>query len=296
MSLTIPYEVYKPDAKLKAVIHLVHGAGEHHERYHAFIDFLNTKGYLVITHTHFGHGKRNEKGDRIHFDDYKQLTKEVLALNHYIKTTYPNEKHIVIAHSMGTFIIRQLMSEYKDLYDQYFLLGTAKLSKPSLRIALLLSKVVRKFKGHEYVSPFINNLSDSGIKRMQKSGIINRRHEWLTSDLNEQKVYLNDPLTKQPFTVQAKHELFLLILHAENYKALKANASSHPIHFWCGEHDGLCTFGKGIKDLYNKFFKIGYSNVHFTVYPNARHELLNEKTRLKVYDDIIKNINQYLLK
>jgi len=295
MNEPLNIKTYEPTKPIKAVIQIVHGAGEHAARYQNFIDYLVDEGFVVLIHTHTGHGERMHYEDRIHFDNYQTLKNDVLKVKETINSRWPNEKHIVIAHSMGSFIVRSLMREHKDMYDHYFLLGTAKLSKLSLRIGKAINWGLLKIKDHTHVSPFLNGLTDSGVKKMQKSGIINKRYEWLTSDAAMQKAYLNDPYTQKPFTIKARYELFKLLLEAESYKHMKSNASSHPIHLLCGEHDGLCDFGSSLKNLYNCLFQNGYTNVHFTVYPNARHELLNENTRIKIYNDIIKHVNHYTL-
>ena len=45
-------------------------------------------------------------------------------------------------------------------------------------------------------------------------------------------------------------------------------------------------YGKGVEQAYESFRKIGMENVQMKLYPEDRHELLNEVDREDVYGDI----------
>ena len=53
-----------------------------------------------------------------------------------------------------------------------------------------------------------------------------------------------------------------------------------------GIDDPCVGFEKGAKDSLNRLTKAGFKNIKAIDYENMRHEILNEKEYLKVYQDI----------
>ena len=64
-----------------------------------------------------------------------------------------------------------------------------------------------------------------------------------------------------------------------------------PIILLSGEEDPVGDMTKGINKYYNILKKLGY-NVELKLYPNTRHDLLNEELKEKIYKDI----SQYIEK
>ena len=50
--------------------------------------------------------------------------------------------------------------------------------------------------------------------------------------------------------------------------------------------DPVGNLGKGVKEFYNAVVKTGKINVDCKLFPDARHEILNEINRDEVYDYI----------
>lgn len=59
-----------------------------------------------------------------------------------------------------------------------------------------------------------------------------------------------------------------------------------PVFFLSGAQDPVGGYGKGVEQAYESFRKIGMENVQMKLYPEDRHELLNEVDREDVYGDI----------
>ena len=55
--------IYVPAAKIKGVVQLVHGFGEHSRRYFHMISKLMDAGYVVAADDHVGHGKTAVEND-----------------------------------------------------------------------------------------------------------------------------------------------------------------------------------------------------------------------------------------
>ena len=60
-----------------------------------------------------------------------------------------------------------------------------------------------------------------------------------------------------------------------------------PILIVSGEEDPVGAYGKGVTEVQNKLIKEGCIDVTCILYPNMRHEILNEIGKEIVYGDII---------
>ena len=59
-----------------------------------------------------------------------------------------------------------------------------------------------------------------------------------------------------------------------------------PVFFVAGEMDPVGDFGKGVLKVVSMFKNIGMKNVKVKLYPDDRHEILNETDRGQVYMDL----------
>ena len=55
-----------------------------------------------------------------------------------------------------------------------------------------------------------------------------------------------------------------------------------------GDMDPVGGYGRGIENIYNKMKANGITDVILKIYPEYRHELLNELNNYDVYKDIFK--------
>ena len=74
----------------------------------------------------------------------------------------------------------------------------------------------------------------------------------------------------------------------ENLEKIPKNL---PIFMFAGDKDPVGKFGKGIIRLYNDYKELGISDLKYKLYKNGRHEMLNEKNKDEVIQDLIEWIN-----
>ena len=60
-----------------------------------------------------------------------------------------------------------------------------------------------------------------------------------------------------------------------------------PIYLFAGDQDPVGDYGKSMKSLYNAYKRAAIFDVRLKLYPNARHETLNETNRQEVTNDFI---------
>ena len=83
-------------------------------------------------------------------------------------------------------------------------------------------------------------------------------------------------------------------MYDNNPKKIDKIKKTLPILITSGELDPVGNMGKGVKDVYKKFVKAGIQDVECKLYPNDRHEILNEKDKYEVYSDIYAWIEKHL--
>ena len=100
-----------PEGDYKAVIALVHGFGEHCERYHHVADFYGENGYAMTSYDHRGHGKTG--GKRGHTPNYDALLDGIDDLLKYTAEKHPGKPIILYGHSMGGNLVLNYMLRRK---------------------------------------------------------------------------------------------------------------------------------------------------------------------------------------
>lgn len=285
--------LYEPTDKPKAIVQIIHGASEHFARYGLFSDFLAKNGYLVIGCDIIGHGLSTDTYDYVHFADKNGdllAYESVVLVKEYIEKTYPNFKYYLLGHSMGSFLARKLILDFAEFYSKAVLSGTAYPPKMLIGMGMLLTKIIKGLKGPKHVSKMIQDMAiDANPKKMRKDKIISGiNEEWLTRDTIIQQYYHNSRMCGQPFTVAANLDMFRWIKFVSNTKNLSLGNFKLPHYFISGGNDALSNYGTEIEKLVAKMIKIGYEDIDYKIYPEARHEVLNELNKDEVYTDILR--------
>ena len=280
LSLTI-FDVLNP----KGYIQVIHGMQEHKERYINIALELNKAGYTVITSDMRGHGINckdlgyfsNKNGDKLLLEDQKVITK-------YIMDTYSTGKVIILAHSMGTIITRNLIQTESHNYEKVILSGYPNY-QAIMKFGLLLAKTIKSIKGDHYISKLVSDLSVDSFNKQIKNPRTSL--DWLSYNEKNVDLYIDDNLCGFPFTISAFVDLFSLLCNMNKRPNEKANTNL-PLLLLAGHNDPCVGGEKGIKDSINNLRKNDFTNITEITYENMRHEILNEKDSLIVINDIIK--------
>ena len=70
-------------------------------------------------------------------------------------------------------------------------------------------------------------------------------------------------------------------------KNIRKMPKNLPVLFISGAADPVGENSKGVLRAYRAFVDEGMENVSLKLYPDARHEVLNETNRAEVYDDVL---------
>lgn len=280
----------------KAVIQIVHGAGEYANRYDTFAKVLVQRGFVVYSHDHRGHGKsvKDEKGFGYFGkqDGFRNLVEDTYEVTKHIKQEYPDKKIFVLGHSMGSFVARYFAILYGKEIDGLLVVGTGHNSKVELGLGRAVANLYIKIgKGKQ-----ANKLLDMLIFKMFNIGFILEKdvNAWLTRDKSSRDEFTADKYCGIKFTSYAFRDLFEGVKFVTQEDNVAKIRKELPIFVLSGAKDPVGGNGKGVNKAYKLYKEQGIKNIKLKLYKEMRHEILNEIGKQEVYKDIIGWINKNL--
>lgn len=284
---TLNVKIYIPNGEPLGIFQAVHGMTEHLERYDELLEAVCNAGYFCIIHDHLGHGKTAKEEDLgfiAQKDGYKYLIDDIERVYRAADKCYPNKKHILLGHSMGSFITRLYLSQYGKHLDGYIMMGSG-YGNPAADIGLLLTKLLCKIKGERYVSKFIYALAFGAYNKKFKDE--NSYYAWLSKEDSNKEKYIKDKYCTFKFSVSAMNDLIRLNKTANQKSWYKTLPEGSKILIMSGENDPVGEYSKGIKKVYERLKKEERYDVALKLYKDARHEILNDYCKQEVISDII---------
>ena len=265
-----------PCENAKGVIQMIHGAKEHKERYYDFCEFLRNNGYTVLISDIRGHGASlNEKYTLGYMDGLALLIEDQRVLTAYLKDLYPEVPFHLFGHSFGSMIARKYMQKYDDVLESVIMSGTANYVK-IVKAGMAYGTLMMKFSGERGHHSFLMNLGDKDDD------------SWLAFNPKVQEVYRKDPLcTGYKYTNRAVLTVWESDRELKNYKAYECKNPKLPILSITGEADPVAGFEKGLRDSVKNLKRVGYEDIRTIVYPEMKHEVLNEIGNERVYEDVL---------
>jgi alpha-beta hydrolase superfamily lysophospholipase len=275
--------------KIKGIVHISHGMGEHIGRYKWLINKLNQDGFHVISKDHRGHGKwldnqKNIQGLFHKKNGWSQVTNDLRELILDTNKKYPNINQYLFAHSMGSWI--GLSAILKPLPLKGLIIsGSTKLPKFLIYIQTLLIKIVTTFQGKEGVSSFLDLITIRSYNKKFKPNRTNS--DWISTDDQNVDEYVEDKLCGFLVTNSLwldMSEGFLEIFNIKNYKYVDKDM---PILLISGALDAVGDFGKGspkLARMLNKAFK----KVDSVIVQDEKHEVFSGTLKESSYK-IVKN-------
>lgn len=279
---------YLPDVKPIGILQISHGMQEFVERYEAFASFLCSKGFVVVANDHLGHGDSvNSKEDWGYFGDLNgnsYLINDLFEVTKNTKNDFPNIPYFILGHSMGSFLLRQYLCLYGNSVDGAIIMGTGHESLSTISLAMNMCKLFAMGKGWHHRSKAVSALAFGPYLKRFENDTYSR--SWLTKDKEIVKWYKNEPRCNFIFTLNGYYNMFYGISRLHDSELLRNMPKDLPMFFVSGEDDPVGDYGKGVYSAIQSLKDVGCLNIDVKLYPNDRHEILNEFDKDQVYEDI----------
>ncbi|MBO5937005.1 MAG: lysophospholipase [Clostridia bacterium] len=279
---------YLPEnGEVKTVLQIAHGMAEHLERYEAFADVLCDNGVAVYINDHLGHGAsikdKNELGYFGKQDGWKHFVEDCHELTKIAKAENPGKPYIFFGHSMGSFVARAYSAKYAGEIDGAIYCGTAG-PNPAAGAGIMLTNLIIKLKGDHYKSKLIDKVG-FGTYNSKFEG--RTAFDWLSRDNFQVDKYIADELCGFLFTAAGYRDLFSLLAYVSSKEWFAGLSKELPVLIISGAMDPVCNYSKGIDQVCDMLKAAGKTNFKKILYPDARHEILNESA---CFDTVCKDV------
>lgn len=283
-NLELEISIIEPDIKPKAIVQISHGMAEHKERYYDFMKYLAQNGYICVIHDHRGHGASvKNKSDLGYFytEDINYIIDDLYQVTKYIKGKYSNLEVNLFSHSMGTLVARNYLKKYDNQINKIILSGPPTENKMA-GLGIVIAKFLNIFYRKNTPNKILNTMTFGSYSKKSK-----KANSWICSKNKSVDEYNSDELCGYIFTTNGFINLYKLMKESFETKNWRIKNKDLKIYIIAGREDPVIQNKKKFEKLGIFIKNIGYKNVELKLYPNMKHEILNEKENKIVYQDIL---------
>lgn len=271
----------------RAVVQLVHGIAEHIGRYDHFARYLAENGFVVAAEDHMGHGGSiGEDGVKGYFaGGWMTAVADVKLLCAHMKAEYPGLPYYILGHSMGSFLLRTYLYTYPGTIDAAIISGTGWEPSAVIRAGLAACRLEQLRLGEKRTSPILTKLMFGSYNK--PFAPVRTKDDWICSDPAVVDAYTADPLCGFDATIGLARDMLTGIEMNEIRENLLKMDKLLPLLFVSGGKDPVGGMSKGVLHCIDAFKRAGMRKITIRIYPEGRHEMLNEVNRNEVYQDIL---------
>jgi alpha-beta hydrolase superfamily lysophospholipase len=238
-----------------SIVHVVHGLGEHAQRYGRLATALTGAGYSVYADDHRGHGRTGEaQGGQgpLGARGMAGTLDAIHTVSQFAQAEHPGLPLVLVGHSWGSLLAQKFVLQWGSELHALVLTGTRLMVPPFADMTTFNAGFAPS------VTPY----------------------DWLSRDAAEVAKYMADPWCgfSPDFPVE---ELATLTGPPSS-----AVPSSLPILIMNGSVDPVGGEAGGMA-LAAAYRDVGVRDVTFCCYPEARHEVFNETNRDEVTADLL---------
>ncbi|MEX0813571.1 MAG: lysophospholipase [Chitinophagales bacterium] len=246
---------HAPESGAKAVIAMVHGMGEHCQRYDSWAKRFTEKGYAFIAFDHIGHGK--SEGKRGHVNAYDRLLESVDQLLDKAREYFPELPVFLYGHSMGGNVVLNYAIKNPDAKIKGIIC-----SSPWLKLAFDPPAIQVK------LGRLVNNIFPAFTQSTKLDAAA------ISRDPKEVEAYENDPLVHDRIST-----MFFISAHEAGLYALEnADKIKNPLLLFHGTSDQLTSY-KASEEFADKV----QAPLKFELFEGAFHEIHNDYDRDKLF-------------
>ncbi len=278
--------LWRPKGEIKAIVQLIHGIAEHIGRYDDFAVFLAENGFLVVAEDHMGHGASIENGVQGYFEGgWMAAVADIKQLHDKICLDYPILPYYFLGHSMGSFLLRTYLFTYPEDAGAAVISGTGWEAPATIKAGLAVCKLEAKRLGAASTSKLLSSMMFGAYNKPFKP--VRTPHDWICSVEEVVDRYEEDPLCGFDATIGLARDMLTGISMNERQENLVKMKKNLPILFVSGGKDPVGHMSQGVLACIDAFKRAGMRQITIQIYPEGRHEMLNERNREEVYRRIL---------
>jgi alpha-beta hydrolase superfamily lysophospholipase len=278
-----------PAGKPVAVLQIAHGMQEYAQRYDHFARWMNANNIAVYANDHIGHGSSinsmEEISDFPRKDDWQRSVDILHLLTQKIRHDHPGVPLVLLGHSMGSVLVQTYMIRYGKKAEAYILSGAIRQPMLMANLGTIIVKILAAFNGPSDRSKFIVSMGYGRYNKHFKP--VRTQCDWLCRDNSVVDDYISSPLCGVPLT----NSFYLNFFHGFSYIACRRNLKQippgKPVLIIAGKSDPSGFFGKAPLKIGKLLSRYAKAKVDMKLYPEARHEILNEINKEEVYGDVL---------
>ncbi|RLD61325.1 MAG: alpha/beta hydrolase, partial [Bacteroidetes bacterium] len=160
------------------------------------------------------------------------------------------------------------------------------------KVGKMLSSIIIAFNSKKTQTPLMTNLSFGAYNKAFKPN--RTEHDWLSRDNEQVDKYVNDLFCGTIFTAGFYSDMLGGLLFVNNQSEINKTSKELPVYFIGGDKDPVSENGKGVTEVYQKYKTTGLTDLEIKLYPDGRHEILNEINKEEVYNDVLKWLEKHL--
>ncbi|XP_060691809.1 monoglyceride lipase-like [Hemiscyllium ocellatum] len=240
---------WSPQTAPRALLMLIHNAGDHSGRYTELVSLFLKKSMFVFSHDHIGHGQ--SEGDRLWVSDFRIYVRDCVQHLDMMKRQFPALRIYIFAVSMGALIATYVLYDRPlDIAGLIFIAPLVLMNPESATPGkMLFSKMVNYLLPHAplgYIDPEATSRDETQVEK-----------------------YINDPLNCH-VAVRVRFAFEVLTALSKVEKVFPI--ITVPLLILHGEKDKL----SDVRGSYIMYGKVASTDKTFKVFNDCFHELQNE--------------------
>ena len=281
-----------PDGEVCAVLQISHGMCGCKERYIPFIRYMASKGVACIVNDHRGHGDSvRSQDDRgyMYEGGYSALVSDMNQLTSYARSLFPDAPFFLLGHSMGSLAAVLYAGRWPENLSGLILCGIPYYMSP-VKVSVLIMRSLCALGGGRMRMSYIQMLSSSIMnRRFRNEG----EQAWVCSDPEVRSDFRNTPKCNLSFTANGFHNLMSMLSEAYSSDIWNGVDRRFPVLMLSGADDPCTSYGKSIQMMSERMCRAGFTDIDTEIFPEMRHELLNELGKELVWEKICMFIRKF---